>query len=106
MRVTLRAHSYHRPDPSLRSGRPRGALPATTAHAAAAPPREAPRVWMRPSRRPCLVNGVPERLGQLVHLLGRQEQPRRADQLLVAEHVVPDALAHDLLLEQPDAVDE
>src|SRR6476661_1666798 len=73
---------------------------------AVAPPHGAPRARTVASRAAGLVNGIAERLGQLVHPFGREEEPRRPHQLLVAQRVVRDALSHDLLLEQSDAVDQ
>src|SRR5262245_32052035 len=60
--------------------------------AAVAAPREAPRVSPSASRRAGLVNGIAERLGELVHALRRQEEARRSHQLLVTKRVVGDAL--------------
>src|SRR6476661_6939436 len=81
-------------------------LPDHGPGAAVAPPREAPRVRTVASRGAGLVNRIAERLGELVHPFGREEKPGRPHQLFVAQRVVRDALSHDLLLEQSNAVDE
>src|SRR4026207_1519422 len=78
--------------------RPGGAPARSTA-------RRSPGRRRRPRSCLCrLGHRVAEGLGELVHLLRREEETRRADQVLLAEAVVGDGLALDLLLQQENPV--
>src|SRR5215210_2567747 len=93
---------------SWRSGSTDGetAVMRRSAHTAAAPPLGARTCGSEPSRGPRLVDGVPEGLGKLVDPFGGQVQAVWRDRLLIPQHLVGDALAHDLLLQQLDPVDQ
>src|SRR5207245_1968557 len=105
--------------PSRRPGNrtPDPACPSATALSRAAPHarrrrfarRRAPRLraMRRESRRSELVDGVAERLGDLVDRLGRQAQALVIERLLVATlYRVEQRLAPDLLVQQQEPVQQ